>query len=150
MNMDDGLNLDVDCGWIEEIINAIPIVKSTSYHENLYFSPQDKAMYLKLFSTIVLRSNVMNSKFKSSTEVATSSDVESFFKSLKYGILKQKMYPANEFLDHYIEFVNAEVKLSAIPNVKGPGIEKPKRSKSLEEKSSNSLGNFFFALILYV
>lgn len=144
MSTDDGLNFDVDCKWIDEIIETITIKKSKSYHENLYYSPRDKAMYVKIFSTIVMWSNVMNSKFKSSAEVATSSDVESFFKSLKHGILKQKMYPANEFLEHYIDFVNAEIKISAIPNfAASDGMKKPKRSKSLEEKPVNSPGTYY-------
>lgn len=136
IDTNDGLNVNVDTKWIQEIIEAIPIKKkSKECHENLYYDPKATKMYVKLFSTIVMWSNVMNAKFKSTQEAATSSDIESFFKSLKYGILKRKMYPVNEFLEHYIDFANAEIKLIAIPDPK-----KSKRSKSLEEKRVTSSG----------
>lgn len=129
---DKNLDYDTDSTWINEIIEKV-ITKSPidGNHDNLYYNPGDKEMYVKLFSSIALWSNVMNPIFGSTTTVATSSDVESHFKSLKTGILGRKMYRADGFLEVYVDFVNAEIKLNAISN--NIGSAKRNRSNSLEE-----------------
>lgn len=113
---DKDLDYDADIKWLDEIIGRVSKKTSENYHENVYFSPADKEMYVKIFSSSVLWSNVMNSMFKSTASEATSSDVESFFKSLKYGILPRKMLSAPEFLEAHINFVSAEIKLNATAN----------------------------------
>lgn len=110
---DNNLNYDADVQWIEEIIRQVTRNESKSCHDNLYFSPDDEAMFVKIFSSIVLWSNVTNSMFSSTTLTATSSDVESYFKSLKSGILRRKMLSADEFLENHMKFINAEIKLNA-------------------------------------
>lgn len=141
------LDFDVDSAWIETIIEKVLIKDSTNYHENLYFSPDEKKMFKQIFSSIVLWSNVMNSKFVSSFDVATSADVESYFKSLKSGILQHKVLRADEFLQSHIDFVNSEIKLNAIsvPTTKAAVKEtkaavKRKRSNSLEARTPSSKG----------
>lgn len=133
------MDYDTDSTWINEIIEKV-ITKSPidGNHDNLYYSPGDKEMYVRLFSSIALWSNVMNPIFGSTTTVATSSDVESHFKSLKTGILGRKMYRADDFLEVYVDFVNAEIKLNAISN--NIGSVKRNRSNSLEERPMISPG----------
>lgn len=120
----------------------VPIKNSENYHASVYFSALDKITYVKLLSSIPLWSNIMNRVFESATEVATSSDVESYFKSLKSGILGRKLRRADDFLEIYTEFVNAEIKLNAISNNKND-LESPpsrKRSNSLHERPSITPG----------
>lgn len=142
--IDEDMDYNADCNWIEEILKNVPIHDSKDYHDSLYYNAGDKNMYVKLFSSIALWSNVMNTIFDSSASEATSSDVESFFKSLKHGILQQKMFRADEFLELYIDFANAEIKCSALPNHNEPKrIKKSKRSKSLEGKSADTPGKYY-------
>lgn len=142
---DRDLEYDADIKWLDEIIGRVSKKTSENYHENVYFTPGDKEMYVKMFSSIVLWSNVMNPMFKSAASVATSSDVESFFKSLKHGILPRKMLSAPEFLEAHINFVNAEIKLNATANVMGSKIPaKRKRTNSLDENSPVSHGILLF------
>lgn len=149
-NIETDLNFNADSGWINDIIKDVPIKNSKNYHASVYFSQCDKDTYVKLLSSIPLWSNIMNPIFGSSTEVATSSDIESFFKSLKTGILGRKMLRADDFLEVYIEFVNAEIKLNAIPNnkieLKSPTSRK--RSNSLHERSPMSPGILLLLLKL--
>lgn len=147
-DVEKDFNYNADCNWIEEIIRKVPIVKSEEYHGNLYFMSHDRKLYVTVFSSITLWSNIMNSTFESSTEVATSSDIESFFKSLKHGILQMKMNRVDDFLDIYIDFVNAKIKLNAISrnDTTSDTIKPSKRSKSLEDifTTSQSPGFYFF------
>lgn len=130
---DDGLNVNVECCWITEIINKVSIIDSGP-HDNIYFNADDKAMYIKIFSTITLWSNVMNSSFVSTTTTATSADVEGYFKDLKTLILERKKLQAHTFLERHLEYINAEIKLAACKpesNLKND-VQKRKRSNSLE------------------
>lgn len=137
------LDFNADSGWLSELVSKVPITSSGS-HENLYYSPDDVQMFSKLFSSIVLWSNIMNHKYGSSSKVATSSDVECFFKLLKRNIFEPKLYRADEFFVIYTEFVNSEVKLNALSNnsVNTPAAKR-KRSDSLHEKAAESPGNFY-------
>lgn len=138
-NIAEEMNFNADLSWIDDIINEVPITKSETYHQNVFFSGTEKKMCINLLSTIVLWSNIMNQKFESSAEVATSSDVESYFKSLKTGVLGRKMHRADDFLEGHVEFVNAEIKLNAISNNK-PELKSPmlRRSNSFHERSPTS------------
>lgn len=130
------MNFNADSGWINDIIKDVPIKNSDNYHASVYYSERDKITYVKLLASIPLWSNIMNQIFESTTEVATSSDVESYFKSLKSGILGRKLRRADDFFEIYTEFVNAEIKLNAISNTKND-LESPpsrKRSNSLHER----------------
>lgn len=138
-NTDKNLDFNANSSWLDEIISSVDIRKSGT-HENLYYSPLDKKMYVRQFSSIVLWSNVMNAKFGSSRDLATSSDVESFFKSLKNGILKYKMLRADDFIQEYINFVDSDIKLNAMSTMEKS--TKRKRSESLHERLSTSPGGF--------
>lgn len=136
----DDIELDVDekCLWIEEIIIKVVIIREMpkEQHGNLYYSPKEKNFYTKIFSTIPLWSNVMNKLFGSSNTVATSSDVESNFKTLKTGIIGRRMISPHIFLKIHIDFVNAEVKLNAGSKKRDTAFAKiKKRSNSLSEIS---------------
>lgn len=136
------LNFNADSGWIDDIIKEVSISKSENYHESVYFSGRDKEMYVKMLSSIALWSNIMNPIFGSSTLVATSSDVESYFKSLKTGIIGRKMLRVDDFFELHTDFVNAEIKLNAISNNKTV-LNSPKprgRSNSLHERSPITSG----------
>lgn len=140
---DTELDVNVDCGWIEEIIKEVVIIENddnaNDYHENVYFSSDQKDFYIKLFSTIVLWSNVTNTLFASSKTVATTQDVESNFKTLKTGIIGRKMIRVDTFLQIHVDYVNAEVKLNA--GSKKTDLmhgNRKKRSKSLEEFKPSS------------
>lgn len=106
---------DEVCDWIQEIINNIVIVKNVpkDQHANLYYNPNEKLYYMKLFSTIPLWSNVTNSLFETTRTLATTADCESNFKTLKTGIIGRTMLSPHKFLKLHIDFVNAEVKLRA-------------------------------------
>lgn len=131
---DTDLNIDVDCTWIQQIIAEVIIFKGEKgWHENLYYSAGDKDLWAQKFSTIALWSNVMNKEFRSASTVATSSDVESTFKSLKRSITQGKRMGVNTFVSLHIEYVNAEVKLNAGSVANDEGIQKRKRSNSLQE-----------------
>lgn len=80
--------------WLTRILTLVHKNQgssTSSRHENLYYSPYDLDYYIKLFSKICLWGNVMNTEFKSTAVVATSSDVESSFRSLKHGILMTRV-----------------------------------------------------------
>lgn len=144
-NDDTPMDLNFTTGWIDDILEKVlecVQVESQSCHENAYFCNEgEKKIFVNLFSTIALWSNIMNPIFKSKNEVATSSDVESYFKSFKVGILERKRLRADEFVRINIEFANSEIKLNAMSHndiTKTPPIRK--RSNSLQEKSPNSPG----------
>lgn len=99
--------------WLTSIIQS-SYKNEKSIHENLYYSPDDVKYYSLLFSKICLWSNVMNSKFKSTTTVATSSDVESSFKNLKYYIFDNKKHRADLFIEKHLKFVDSEIKQRSI------------------------------------
>lgn len=144
---------NADSKWVHEIISKVNIAESSvqQNHENLYYSPDDKNMYVKLFSSIVLWSNLMNPLFRSSTVVATSSDVESYFKSLKSGILRSKTLQVDEFFETYINFANAEIKLNAMSGDNGlRTTTKRNRSNSMDERASISPGNLYLFNLLYL
>lgn len=126
------LDICTDAQWVNDIIDKIIIKSSSEFHDNIYYCPNDKQKFIKMFSTISLWSNVMNKFHKSASETATSSDVESHFKSLKHGILQKKMHRVDDFLTAHIEFVDAEIKLLAISSNTGR-----KRSKSLDTNSAS-------------
>lgn len=135
---DTELDVNENSLWIEEIIDKVPIVREMpkEHHGNLYFSPDDKPFYIRLFSTIALWSNVMNPLFESNRTVASSSDVESNFKTLKTGIIGRRMLSPHTFLKIHIDFVNAEVKLNAGSKKKqSPSSKLRKRSRSLTANS---------------
>lgn len=118
----------VNTDWINNIIETVPI-ETNGEHLNVFYNKSDSKMYVKLFSTVALWSNVMNASFGSTADVATSSDVESSFKSLKNGILEGKMWPAHLFLRAHVDFVNAGVKLNAMGSNNG-STEPSKRKRS--------------------
>lgn len=70
---------------------------------------------------------------------ATSSDIESSFKSLKRGIMKGKMTRVDSFLPKHIEYLNSEVKLNASKSANSKhtntNVQMRKRSNSLNECS---------------
>lgn len=129
-DIEKDLNFNADSGWIDDVIKEVSFAKSENYHESVYFSGRDKEMYVKMLSSIALWSNIINPIFGSSTVVATSSNVESYFKLLKTGIIGRKMLRVDDFFEQHTDFVNAEIKLNAISNNKKRG-----RSKSLHERS---------------
>lgn len=100
--------------WLTKIVSNANTTELFGLHENLYYNPNDLKYYIKLFSTICLWSNIMNLKFKSSTFVATSSDVESSFRSLKHGILNNKIHRVDQFIEKHIKYLNAEIKLRSM------------------------------------
>lgn len=139
-NDDFDMAYNANSTWIEEIIKNVDIRKSADYHESIYLcSEKEQKMYVKLFSSIVLWSNVTNDIFGSSTMTATSSDSESYFKSLKTGIFTNPLYRVDEFIEQHVNFINSEIKLSAMPkNEHDQTPNKRKRSNSLGERSSMS------------
>lgn len=150
---DPDKDMDFNAGhkWIDKILENVPIIKSKKYHDNLYYSGSDKNMYVKLFSSIVLWSNVMNPLFDSSSDVATSCDVESFFKSLKHGILQQKMCRADEFMELFVDFANAEIKINAMSNPNDTiALKKSKRSKSLDDKPVTPPGKYHTLIVTVI
>lgn len=143
-NDDADFSYNAKSTWVEEIVKNVDIRKSVDYHESIYFcSAKEQKMYVKLFSSIVLWSNVTNKLFGSSTTTATSSDSESYFKSLKTGILTNPLYSAHEFLEYHLNFINSEIKLSAMSsNGQAREPNKRKRSNSLGDRSPMSPGEF--------
>lgn len=86
----------------------------------------------------------MNPVFGTSLAVATSSDVESYFKTLKAGIFERKLYRVDEFVEIHTDFINSEIKLNAISNdagLTGPHHTKRNGSNSLNESSRNTQRN---------
>lgn len=150
VDWDKDMDLNANTTWIEEIISRVTITTSEKCHENAFHcGAKDKNMFVKLFSSIVLWSNIMNPVFGSSAEVATSSDVESYFKSLKNGILKSKTYRVDEFFKIHTDFVNSEIKLNAMSG--DVGLNQPakrKRTNSLNESTSFSPGTLKYIVIL--
>lgn len=74
----------------------------------------------------------MNNLFESKRTVATSSDVESNFKTLKTGIIGRRMLSPHTFLKIHIDYVNAEVKSRAgSKKIDPPTVKLRKRSNSL-------------------
>lgn len=90
----------------------------------------------------------MNSTFGSTATVATSSDVESSFNSLKNFILSGKMSQAHAFIRTHVDFVNAEIKLNAISTSdrsdepkarkRSNSVSSPLRQSSHKRQRSNS------------
>lgn len=148
---DKDLDFSADSGWIEEIIGEVDIETSPGSHESLYYSPKEKQKFVTIFSSLVLWSNVMNPVFGTSLAVATSSDVESYFKTLKTGIFERKLYRADEFVEIHTDFISSEIKLNAISNDAGstsPRHTKRNRSKSLNERLPLSPGEYY--IITYI
>lgn len=137
------LDYNANSNWIQEIAANVIITTSSKgqYHDNLYYCKDDAKMYTKIFSSIVLWSNVMGPIFESSTAVATSSDVESYFKTLKTAIFGRNMHRADEFIETHVDFVNAEIKLNAVSdNIGLSSSKKRNRSNSLHARPSISPG----------
>lgn len=129
------LEVGANTELIDDIIKSVPIAKNGD-HLNLFYDKGDQSLYVKLFSTIVLWSNIMNTVFGSKAAVATSADVESSFNSLKNGILGGKMSEAHTFIRTHVDFLNAEIKLNAIStNEQFKEPQKRKRSNSWTESS---------------
>lgn len=140
-NSDEGLDFNANIHWVEDITKKVVIKKGESYHHSVYYcTAQEQLMYVKLFSSITLWSNVMNRLFGSSAVAATSSDVESYFKSLKSGIFERKLMRVDEFFAIHNEFINSEIKLNAISNNDNNMPTKRDRSNSLSERSPVSDG----------
>lgn len=139
---DTDLNFNLESNWIDEIIENITISKSNGSHENLYYTPNEKKMFTEILASIVLWSNVLKEAFGSTAETATSSDIESYFKSVKRGLLQNKVVRADEFIEQHIAFVNSEIKLNAMAKTTVPSeiTTQRKRSNSFEEKSPRSKG----------
>lgn len=166
---DKDLDFSADSGWIEENIGEVDIETSPGSHESLYYSPKEKQKFVTIFSSLVLWSNVMNPVFGTSLAVATSSDVESYFKTLKTGIFERKLYRADEFIEIHTDFISSEIKLNAISNDaeltssrhtkrngsnslnESPRNKQRNRPKSLNERLSFSPGKYYrFTYIYYV
>ncbi|KAB0803042.1 hypothetical protein PPYR_00012 [Photinus pyralis] len=112
-----GINTGFELDWIQAIIETVNIWESINHeniHDNLFYSPNDKQMYIQILSTIVLWSNVMNTCFNSRTTTATSSDVESSFNILKNHITEKKMVRVDNFLRLHINFITSELKLHSV------------------------------------
>lgn len=124
-------NYDAETSWIDEIIQKVTIKKSEAYHENLYYNQAYTKAFIDIFSSLVLWSRVMDAKYEANTKLLSSSDVESFFNSLKNGILNGEMVHLCEFFKLHTEFINAEVKLHAMQAI---GQYKRKRSGSSDGK----------------
>lgn len=147
---DPDLSYNANSTWVKEIVQNVDIRKSDDYHESIYFcTEKERKMYEKLFSSIVLWSNVTNTLFGSSTTTATSSDSESYFKSLKTGILTKPLYRVDEFLELHLNFINSEIKLSAMSS-NAPEPEKRKRSNSFGEQSSSISSGEFQSLTTFL
>lgn len=135
----ENLDYNANSNWVQKLAANVIITKSSKgqYHDNLYYCKDDAEMYMKIFSSIVLWSNVMGPIFESSTAVATSSDVESYFKTLKTAIFGRNMHRADEFIETHVEFVNAGIKLNAVSDNIGLSIlKKRNRSNSLHDRPS--------------
>lgn len=131
------MDFSADSKWIEEIIGEVDIKTSPGSRESLNYSPKEKQKFVTNFSSLVLWSNVMNPVFGTSLAVATSSDVESYFKTLTTGIFERKLYRADEFVEIHTDFISSEIKLNAISNdarLTSPCHTKRNRSKSLNER----------------
>lgn len=144
------MDLNFTTVWIHDILNSVVVKKSSNYHQSAYLSDKEESeKFVKIFSSFALWSNIMNPIFRSKNETATSSDVESYFKSLKVGILERKRHRADDFIRISIEFANSEIKLNAASHnvdLMSPKIRK--RSNSLEERSPNSPGRPFLISFL--
>lgn len=145
------LSFNANSTWVEEIVKSVDVRTPVECNENLYYcSKTEQEMYVKLFSSIVLWSNVTSKLFGSSTKTATSSDSESYFKSLKSGILTNPLYRVDEFLEKHLNFINSEIKLSAMSSGKvAQQSQGRQRSNSLGERSSMSPGKFELFTIVY-
>lgn len=144
------MDLNLSTGWIDGILNTVTIKKSENYHVSAFFcDDKERGTFVKLFSSIALWSNIMNEKFGSKNETATSSDIESYFKSLKVGILERKRHRADDFVRISMDFANSEIKLNAMMQtvkLESPNIRK--RSNSIQERSPNSLSKFLLIQVM--
>lgn len=129
-NWKDDLDFRVSTKWIHDIIEKVRVKNINGGHLNVYFDRAGEKDYIRMLSTIPLWSNIMNKSFQSTADVATSSDVESSFNSLKNGILAGNIMQVHSFLQLHIDFVNAEIKLNAITNRNK--LMLPKRSRSVD------------------
>lgn len=66
---------------------------------------------MNLFAIIPLFSNVMNGAFGSDRTVATSSDIESNFRTVKHHILRKQMVRADKFMRLHLNYLMSEMKL---------------------------------------
>lgn len=126
---EDIMKIDSNTEWVKNIIEEVFIVTSPNFHENLYYNPKKEDFYLKLFSTICLWSNVMAPVFQSDTMTATSSDIESNFKTIKSSMLQNKIIRVDRFLEEHIKHVNAEVKSVILEGINANVTAKQKLSK---------------------
>lgn len=130
MNFRSSTKCRISTKWIHDIIENVRVKNVNGGHLNIYFDTEGEKDYIQMLSTIPLWSNIMNESFRSTSAVATSSDVESSFNSLKNGIVAGNIMQVHTFLQLHIDFVNAEIKLNAVSNM-NPSMT-PKRSRSLE------------------
>lgn len=108
----DDSNESAQSEWLSDILQGIEIIneKDPQYHDNLYYNPDRVDVFTKMFSTITLWSNVLNEKFGSPYETATSSDVESNMKLLKNNILEKQMWGVDKFMNKHVEYLLSTIK----------------------------------------
>lgn len=108
--------VEPDDAWLQEIIGRVQIQvandqNSTDSTDNIYYNEYEKEKYIKVLLTIPMWSNIMNQMFGSQFLTATSQDVESNFKTLKYHVLDQKMVRPDKFLAFHVPYLKTEYNL---------------------------------------
>lgn len=100
--------------WLDEIIGNVVVYGDPSSHDNLYYTDDKKTIkfFKEMLSRIALWSNVLNQKFNSANICATSSDVESYFNTIKNLIFKKKINRPDKFIIKHIDFISSEMKIS--------------------------------------
>lgn len=117
-DLENILDEDINVDWIRQIIEKIPVSEQETEHDNLYYDPKKETFFIKLFSTIVLWSNIANHVFQSDLTTATSSDVESNIKTVKTTVTEKKQLRADKFIKLHLEYLAAELRLSLCSNAK--------------------------------
>lgn len=133
-------NINVNSGWLEEIIKSVkinPKNKIGKATDNAYHAPEMIKTFCDLLSNIVFWSNIMCEAFESDEDKGTTQDVESNFKTLKHHVVTKKMR-ADKFVMTHLDYIKKELKLSfAEANSKKQlreNLKKRKRSNSLNTR----------------
>lgn len=81
-------------------------------YENMYYLPNFTSSFKKILAKLPIWSNVMLPFFKKSADTASSSNVESYFKTVKELLIHNRkgLIRVDHFIEQHTEFVFGEIK----------------------------------------
>lgn len=110
--------------WFDAIVDAETVhsdLNEKTDYENIYYLPNFVGCFRKLVLRLPLWSNVMfsyMSKVSQSTDVATSSNVESYFKNIKTLLLHSRsgLMRVDDFIMKHTEYLTGELRAASCAN----------------------------------